>query len=475
MPTWSRTQTRYLAASPESVWDVLSTPGLWPAFDDDIQTFSPVDTPALVGPGGPRTLRRGERVRVVPKARLRGMVHGLTAPPATLASVVTDQELSWFQKQPGGGTTQTWSLTPEGTGTLLTRSVKVEGPLAPVLGPAFGGALSHDLGAVVARLSRMVTMPSEAARLPLVVIAGGSGQLGTQLAHALMARGRRVVVLTRRPNTHAAYPQIEWDGATTAGDWTRVFRDGQGVDVVNLCGSRIGSRGPAAAATLVSSRLNPTGVLVRAAVEAGVRVVHWVQASGVVPQNDPSAPVVSESSVLDPRGEASPGMTDLIRRWEDAASQAPTDHLVYLRTGIVLDREAEAFRSLATLAATGAGGATAGGQQWVPWIHAEDWVRLALAGLDAEPGAHLPAGPVIAAAPHPVRNAELMKGLRQRLAPGGLGLPMPKPLTQLGAGIIGKDPAILTGGVRTTSEVLPSSGFAFTHPRLDGALDDLLH
>lgn len=474
MPTWSRTQTRFIDASPESIWDVISTPGLWPSFDDDIQTFSPVDDPALVGPGGPRRLRAGERVRVVPKARLRGMVHGLTAPPATLTTLSTDQELVWRQPQPGGGTTQFWLLTPEGEGTLLTRSTTVEGPLAPVLGPAFGGALSHDLGAVVARLSRMVTMPSAAARLPLVVIAGGSGQLGTRLAHALMARGRRVVVLTRRVDPRVAYPQLKWDGATTQGEWTRVFTDRYGVDVVNLAGSRIGAKGPQAAATLVSSRINPTRVLVRAAREAGVRVAHWVQASGVVPQTDSEAPVVTESSVLDPLSEASPGMTDLIHRWEDAAAEAPTDHLTYIRTGIVLDREAEAFRSLAALAATGAGGPTASGKQWVPWIHSEDWVRLALAGLDAEPGARLPAGPVIAAAPHPVRNAELMKALRKRLAPGGLGLPMPTSLTKFGAGLIGKDPAILTGGVRTRSEVLPRSGLAFTHPRLEGAVQDLL-
>jgi NAD dependent epimerase/dehydratase family enzyme len=474
MPTWSRTQTRFIDASPESIWDVISTPGLWPSFDDDIQTFSPVDDPALVGPGGPRRLRAGERVRVVPKARLRGMVHGLTAPPASLTTLSTDQELVWHQPQPGGGTTQSWLLTPEGEGTLLTRSTTVDGPLAPVLGPAFGGALSHDLGAVVARLSRMVTMPSAAARLPLVVIAGGSGQLGTRLAHALMARGRRVVVLTRRINPRVAYPQLEWDGATTQGEWTRVFTDRYGVDVVNLAGSRIGTKGPQAAATLVSSRINPTRVLVRAAQESGARVAHWVQASGLVPHTDADSPAVTESSVLDPWGEAIPGMTDLVHRWEDAAADAPTDHLVYLRTGTVLDREFEAFRALAALATTGAGGSTAGGKQWVPWIHVEDWLRLALSGLDAEPGARLTSGPVVAAAPFPVMNRELMRALRTKLAPGGLGLPMPAGLLKLGAGLLRKDAGLLIGSTLPASEVVPVSGFAFTHPRLEGAVEDLL-
>lgn len=476
MPTWSRTQTRYLAATPESVWDVLSTPGLWPAFDDDIQTFTPVDSPALVGPAGPRRLRLGERVRVAPHVRLRGTFHALTAPPATISTLDTDQELAWTQAQPGGSTTQTWSLVPEGEGTLLTRSVEVVGPLAPALGPAFGAALGHDLGRVSARLVSMVaTSDDAAARLPLVIIAGGSGQLGSRLAHALIARGRDVVVLTRTLQKDPAYRQVRWDGATTAGTWTQVFSDPRGVDVVNLCGSRIGARGPAAAAELVSSRINPTRVLVRAAEESGAQVHHWVQGSGLALRSDPEEAAVTESTPLTDQGEALEGMTDLVRRWEDAATDAPSRKLVFLRTGIVLDREAEAFRALANLARSGAGGPTAGGKQWVPWIHVEDWVRLALAGLDAEPGARLPSGPVIAAAPHPVRNRELMAALRSRLAPGGFGLPLPTRLTRLGAAAIGKDPSVLTGGVNVASTVLPSSGFGFTHPRLEGALDDILN
>jgi NAD dependent epimerase/dehydratase family enzyme len=225
---------------------------------------------------------------------------------------------------------------------------------------------------------------------------------------------------------------------------------------------------------LVSSRINPTRVLVRAAQESGARVAHWVQASGLVPQADADSPAVTESSVLDPWGEAIPGMTDLVHRWEDAAADAPTDHLVYLRTGTVLDREFEAFRALAALATTGAGGSTAGGKQWVPWIHVEDWLRLALSGLDAEPGARLTSGPVVAAAPFPVMNRELMRALRTKLAPGGLGLPMPAGLLKLGAGLLRKDAGLLIGSTLPASEVVPVSGFAFTHPRLEGAVEDLL-
>lgn len=478
--SWSRTQTRYLAAPPERVWDVLSTPSLWPAFDDAVQRFTPVDSPTLVGPGGPRTLREGERVKVVPHARIRGSLHALTAPPATLTVLRTDQELQWRQDQPGGNTSQTWSLWPSGSGTRLTRRTRVEGPLTPIMAAALAAPLAADLGGVAARLVALAGAEApEAAAAPLVVIAGGTGLLGERLAHLLLARGRDVVVLSRSPRPGAAYRQRRWDGAT-AGRWTELFDDPRGVDVVNLCGSRIGDAGGAAEmARLRTSRVNPTRALVAAASRAARPVRHWVQGSGVVLRHDPEEPPVHEDTVRAADGEELRGMTELVRSWEDAVTGARAEHLSIVRTGIVLDREAEAFRWLHAAAALGAGGALGSGAQWMPWIHVDDWMRITLAALGEAPDTDgprvdLPDGPVIAAAPEPVRNRELMAVLREHAAPAGLGLPTPTPLLRLGTRVLGKDPAVLTGSSRAVSQVLPAAGFRFLHTDVERAVADLL-
>jgi len=469
---FSRTQIRYLAASPEAVWDILSTPSLWPAFADDLQSFEPLDAPSLIGPGGPRRLRMAERVRVLPHARVRGALHALTAPAARISELQTDAVVEWTQDQPAGATLQRYELTPHGAGTLLTRTTRAAGPLALVLWPALGGALSGDLGAVAARLVAMAGCSDPAAaRQPLVVVAGGSGYLGSLLTHELLARGRDVVVLTRHPRTGLPYRQVAWDGATT-GPWASLLADPRGVDIVNLAGHPIGGAGAAEAARLSTSRLNATRVLARAAQAAGVVVHHWVQASGVVLRLDPDEPTVHESTpALPADGEALRGMTELVRRWEEASAQAPAAHRTVIRTGIVLGHDAAAFRALRAVATVGGGGAMAGGRQWVPWIHEDDWLRIARAGLGIEEGVALPDGPVIAAAPHPVTNARLMEELRSRVAPAGLGLPTPKALLKLGTGVLGKDDALLTGSARAVSEVLPAAGFAFRHETLGTALD----
>jgi NAD dependent epimerase/dehydratase family enzyme len=53
-----------------------------------------------------------------------------------------------------------------------------------------------------------------------IVIPGGSGQVGTLLAHALHADGHDVVVLSRQLQVHSPWRTAAWDGATL-GPWVK--------------------------------------------------------------------------------------------------------------------------------------------------------------------------------------------------------------------------------------------------------------
>ncbi|HUG35270.1 MAG TPA: NAD-dependent epimerase/dehydratase family protein, partial [Anaerolineales bacterium] len=64
-----------------------------------------------------------------------------------------------------------------------------------------------------------------------VLIAGGTGFLGTRLTRSLLADGHEVLVLTRRTQSNALH--VHWDGMTTKG-WGHLVND---VDaVVHLTG-----------------------------------------------------------------------------------------------------------------------------------------------------------------------------------------------------------------------------------------------
>lgn len=300
-----------------------------------------------------------------------------------------------------------------------------------------------------------------------VVVAGGSGALGRRLCDDLAERGHEVVVLTRSPRP-GGHRQVHWDGVSV-GPWAAEL---EGAAVVNLAGELVDLRPtPRSIALLTSSRVQPTRALRAAADRLDAPVPVWLQASTVAIHGDAGEAVVDECT---PPADGPPQMTDVARAWEDAAAGARADRQVVLRTSVVLDRDTPALDRLVRLTKLGLGGRIASGQQWISWLHIDDWLAIArwTLGVDEEPGPP-PSGVVVASAPNPVRNAELMAALRKHLhrPPSP---PTPAPLVRLGAVLLRTDPALALTGRRAVSRWLAEAGFRFRYPHLDEALADLL-
>jgi uncharacterized protein len=293
-----------------------------------------------------------------------------------------------------------------------------------------------------------------------VVIAGGSGALGRRLCGDLTGRGHDVVVLTRTPRP-GPYRQVAWDGSTV-GRWAGELA---GSAVVNLAGELVDRRPtPANIELLTRSRVAPTRALADAARRLDQPVPVWVQVSTLAIYGDGGEQQLTEES---PLAEGPPQMAGVARAWEAAAADVPALRRVVLRTSLVLDRDTPALNRLAGLVRWGLGGPMGTGRQWVSWIHIHDWlgiVRYSLAEAD---------GVLLATAPNPVRNKELMGTLRHALrrppAP-----PVPAPIVRLGAVLLRTDPALALTGRRAVPARLAAAGFDFRYPHLAGALADLL-
>ncbi|MET1034040.1 MAG: DUF1731 domain-containing protein [Arthrobacter sp.] len=367
-----------------------------------------------------------------------------------------------------------WELRPEDGGTRLEQTVSVDGPGTPLVAAAAAGPLAKDFAENCARLHRLAG--GAATRGPRIAIAGGSGFLGRRLAADLACRGHDVVVLTRSPDPDSPFRQVAWDAAGP-GDWTRELEHAGPVAVVNLAGALVDRRpSPRNVAALRDSRVRSTHALVEACAALPRPVSSWVQASTTAVFGDAGEARLDEHSPVPTGDVALPQMTGVAVPWENAAADANTDHLTILRAAIVLEWECPAVDRLALLARMGLGGAVGDGRQWFSWIHWEDWLGVVRAALGLEPAIELPAGVVVAAAPEPVRNAELMAMLRERLSPRSLrrvSLRTPAPLVRVGALALGTDPALGLTGRHVTSTVLGDAGFAFRHPRLGPALADI--
>lgn len=254
-----------------------------------------------------------------------------------------------------------------------------------------------------------------------------------------------------------------WDGRSV-GPWASEL---DGAVVVNLAGDLVDRRPTPAAITLLErSRVEPIRALAAAAANVATRPSVWVQMSTLAIYGDAGDAVLDETA---PPAAGPPQMAGVATAWEDAARDAPTDRLVVLRTGIVLDRGTPALDRLVALARWGLGGRIASGRQWISWLHVDDFTAIVLRAL-GDPSL---AGVVHATAPEPVRNAELMAALGRAVGRPAAP-PTPAALVRLGALVLRTDPALALTGRRCLPRRLLDVGFEFRYPSLSSALADLV-
>ncbi|MFP5318159.1 MAG: TIGR01777 family oxidoreductase [Acidimicrobiia bacterium] len=296
-----------------------------------------------------------------------------------------------------------------------------------------------------------------------VVIAGGAGSLGRRICTRLASRGDEVVVLTRSPSEGSPHRQVAWDGRTV-GPWAAELA---GAAVINLAGALVDRRPTQANIELLRrSRVEPTRALVEAAAQVEPAPTVWLQASTLAIYGDAGDRVLDESAVP---AVGPPQMAGVARPWEESAAGARTARFVVMRTGIVLDRDTPALDRLARLVRWGLGGKVGAGRQWVSWIHIADFLSVVETLLDDDRFE----GVVHVTSPGPVRNAELMAGLRTVLHRPA-GPPAPAPLVRVGAALLRTDPALALTGRRCIPSRLSAAGFPFRFPELAPALEDLL-
>jgi uncharacterized protein len=303
-----------------------------------------------------------------------------------------------------------------------------------------------------------------------VVVAGGTGLIGTALTRSLAGAGHDVVILTRRPPgevrglPEGARP-VRWS-ASGGGDWTGALSGADGV--ISLAGASVGG-GPWTARRvreILDSRLRATSALVAAmaALPPAERPKALLSASGVDYYGERGDETVDEGSAPG----AGAVLAAVCERWESAAREAKPlgVRVALLRTGLVLAREAAALRLMALPFRLFAGGRSGSGRQWVSWVHLEDVVGLYGLAL-RDPGV---TGPLNAVAPAPVRNAELAAEIGRTLR-RPVWLPQPAPLLRLA---MRRQSELLLVGHRVQPSVALARGYEFRYPALGPALAEAL-
>lgn len=295
-----------------------------------------------------------------------------------------------------------------------------------------------------------------------IVIAGGSGFLGRNLARHLTELGCEVVVLSRRPPDEP-FPAFHaaWD-ARRPGDWVRHLDGASGL--VNLAGRSVDCvKTPDHCDEILRSRVEATRALGEAVRGVERPPPVWVQMGTAHRYGDPPEIVCDEDSAF------GYGLAPVVgEKWEEAYERGRPEGMrgVLLRTSFVLGRSGGALPRLERLVRWGLGGTVGHGRQGMSWIHERDMSRLFERALGDE-GME---GAYVATAPRPVSNADFMRTLR-RVLRRPAGLPAAAWMVRLGAPLLLRsDPELALYGRYCVPSRLEREGFAFEHPELEPAL-----
>lgn len=298
-----------------------------------------------------------------------------------------------------------------------------------------------------------------------IVIAGGTGFLGLNLARFLAEAGCEVVLLSRHaPAEDGPWTHAVWDGRS-CGDWCGSLEGAAGL--VNLAGRTVDCvKTPDHCDEILRSRVEATLVLGEAVRQVEQPPPVWVQMSTAHIVGDPPERVCDEAS---PPGY---GLAPTVgQAWEAAFAEAvlPGMRQVVLRTSFVVGRNGGALARLGKLTRFGLGGTVGHGRQGMSWLHELDMNRLFARAITVESMN----GVYMATAPNPVSNAEFMRELRRAMGVP-IGLPAAGWMVRLGAPLVMRtDPELALYGRYCVSRRLAEEGFVFRFPELPGALQEI--
>ncbi len=305
-----------------------------------------------------------------------------------------------------------------------------------------------------------------------IILAGGSGFIGSKLAKKLASAGYEIVILTRFPRAASANSSIRyvgWDDRDLGG-WTQEIESSKAI--VNLAGESIA--GESLPTILFSrwtfekkkairdSRISTGKVLAKAVLKAKKKPKVFIQASGIGYYGTSSSGPIDEDS---PPG--SDFLSSVSQDWEESSRgviSCGVRHVV-IRSGVVLDPSGGILPLVALPIKLFLGGKLGNGSQYFPWIHIGDEID-AIKYLIENQSCN---GAFNLVAPELATNVGFGKTLAAILN-RPFYLPIPTFLLKL---LLGEKSVLVLEGQQANPRGLLDAGFTFNFPGVEIALNDL--
>lgn len=298
-----------------------------------------------------------------------------------------------------------------------------------------------------------------------MVIAAGTGFLGTVLIDFFKESYQEIIVLTRGKSEKKNNIQfVHWNAKSLTG-WEEVLEN---ADVlINLAGKSVDCRyTPENKASILSSRIDSTRVLNEAILRCKNPPKHFINSSTATIYRHSEDKQMDEYS-----GEIGDDFSmNIAKSWEKVFYEVHTDKILKtaVRTSIVLGKNGGAFIPLKRLTQLGFGGKNGNGNQFVSWIHELDFARAIAFIINNEI-----TGSVNVVSPKPMRNVDFMRKLRHVVGIP-FGIPITESMLKIGAKIIQTEPELILKSRNVIPKRLTENGFTFEYHDLEKAFKNLL-
>lgn len=298
-----------------------------------------------------------------------------------------------------------------------------------------------------------------------LIIAAGTGFLGQVLTHHLQSEFNDIVILTRgKTKLRNKIRHIHWNAKTRTG-WESELEH---ADVlINLAGKSVDCRyNEENKAEILASRIDSTRILNQAVLQCQNPPKHWLNASTSTIYRH------SEDQQMDEyHGEIGDDFSmNVAKSWEQAffETETPKTLKTALRTSIVLGKKGGAFLPIKNLTKLGFGGKQGKGNQFISWIHEDDFAR-AVAYIVAKEIT----GVINLVSPTPIQNKDFMKALRTEMKIP-FGTPISKRMLEFGANVIGTETELVLKSRNVIPKRLQENGFEFHYADIRKTFKNLL-
>jgi uncharacterized protein (TIGR01777 family) len=300
-----------------------------------------------------------------------------------------------------------------------------------------------------------------------VLITGGTGMIGSALAKELIAKGYKVIILTRKARSsygNVAYK--EWDVETGTIDKQAIKEADY---IVHLAGANVaeGRWTEKRKKEIVDSRVNSGELLVKSLKEIPNKVKAIIAASAIGWYGpDPQIPNSKPFVETDDADDSFLGSTSKL--WEEALQPVVEvgKRLVTFRIGIVLSNDGGAYAEFKKPLKFGTAAILGSGDQVVSWIHIDDLVRLFITAIENE---NL-GGVYNAVAPNPVTNKELILEIAKERGKFYVPVHVPNFALKIALGEMSVE---VLKSATVSSGKIEEAGFQFKYPTISEAIKKL--